>query len=487
MGTEPQESPEVDFKKFAQNSIDLLCVADTNGYFVWLNEAWTQLGWTLDELKSRPFVEFVHEDDVQATFDEVSRLADGLPTVRFTNRYRHKDGSWRWIEWNAWPDEDKIYASARDVTTLHSTAASAQRQVETLEVAERLGDLGHWRVTMGEEFLYWSPNVYRIHGRDPATFRPTIDEAIEAYHPDDRERVAKYVDTAIRERTPFDFRLRIVRPDGETRTVHSVGRTEINPATNEVESLFGVFQDVTEREQEHRDRAEDLERFAYAAAHDLQAPLRTMLGFADLLREELDDSASSETLGYLDRLANSAGRMQQLVSGLYRYATLFGTEQETQSVDLSELVSSIVAERHADLEPAGVSVEIGKLPVVLGQPAPLNSLFSNLIDNAFKYRSPERPLQIAIECSASGSEAMIRVKDNGRGFDMRDADRAFGLFKQLQPRGRDSGLGMGLALCRKIAERHGGSVDVESTRGVGSVFRVRLPLSSPVGTSDQAA
>ncbi len=477
----------MDFKKFAERSMDLLCIADVNGYFTWLNETWTQLGWTLDELKSRPFVEFVHADDVQATFKEVARLADGLRTVRFVNRYRHKDGSWRWIEWNAWPDGDEVYASARDVTRLHSAIAAAQRQVHTLEVAERLGNFGHWRVTIGEDTVHWSPNVYRIHGRDPATFRPTMDEAIDAYHPDDRERVAKYVDDAIQTRTPFDFRLRIVRPSGDIRVVQSIGQAEVNSTTNEVESVFGVFRDMTEHEQAHRDRAEDLERFAYAAAHDLQAPLRTMMGFAQLLHEELGDVATGETLGYLDRLCGSADRMQQLVSGLYRYATLLGSEQGTEDVDLGALIEGIVAQRHADLEPAGVAVKIGDLPRVLGQPAPLNSLFSNLIDNAFKYRSADRPLQITIESSSSGPQAVIRVKDNGRGFDMRDADRAFGLFKQLQPRGRDGGLGMGLALCRKIAERHGGSVDVESARDVGSEFRVRLPLSSPVDESGEAA
>lgn len=466
--------------------MDFLCVATADGYFSWLNDSWTQLGWTLDELKSRPFVEFVHADDVQATIKEVGRLSEGLRTVRFQNRYKHKNGSWRWIEWNAWQDGDEIYASARDITELRNALNMAQRQIDTLEVAERLGNFGHWRVTMGVEDLYWSPNVYRIHGRDPDTFHPKIDDGVGAYHPDDQQYVAEAVEQAITERAPFDFRRRLVRPTGETRIVHSVGRCEVNAETNEVESLFGVFQDITERERALRDRNEDLEQFAYAAAHDLQAPLRTMLGFADLLREELQGAASAETLEYLGRLTSSADRMQQLVSGLYRYAQIVGSEQPSENVDLSQLVQGVIAERHADLDPEEVSVEIGDLPNVLGQPAPLTSVFSNLIDNALKYRSPKRPLSIVINSVRSGAQTTISIKDNGKGFDMRDADRVFGLFKQLGPRARNQGLGMGLALCRKIVERHGGSIAVESTVDVGSVFRVRLPLT-PAHRSDQAA
>ncbi|MEM9189109.1 MAG: PAS domain-containing protein, partial [Myxococcota bacterium] len=447
--------PDLDYAPFTEESLDLLCVAGPDGHFHWLNEAWEgHLGWTREDLQARPFLEFVHADDVGTTQAEVARLAQGLPTARFMNRYRHRDGTFRWLEWTARPSDDGlIYASARDVTEHRMTLAESRRQLELLNLAEAIGRTGHWRVDLREESLYWSPEVYRIHGLDPSEFTPTLDNAIDAYHPDDRARVAAHVAEAIEQKQGFDFQLRLIRADGEERLVRSVGRPELGP-NGSVVGVIGVFQDITEQHQELRRKNEELENFAYAASHDLQAPLRTMVGFAELLREELGEDLSEEANHYLERMMANSRRMRNLIQGLLDFARTVRAGAAWTSVPLNELVAGVIESMHASIEEASATVTVGDLPAVSGNASQLESLFQNLLTNALRYRSDAPPV---VEISASKDKGRWRfeVSDNGQGFEMVHADRAFELFRRLEPRAKDGvekPLGLGLSLCKRVIE-----------------------------------
>ena len=470
---------EPDYRRFVRGSHDLLCVANTEGYFLWLSDAWTHLGWTHEEMKARPFMDFVHPDDVEPTVLALARLGEGDRITSFINRYGTKAGGWRFIEWNSWPEDGHIYAIAHDVTALREALGTAKRQVETLELAEQIGNFGHWRLEVGTQAVHWSPNVFRIHGHPVDGPQPTIEQAIAAYHPDDRERVQRYIESAIERKAGWEFRLRLLRADGEERLVHSVGRIEVSDTEQrQVTGMFGVFQDITERERALMQRHAELEQFAYAAAHDLQAPLRTMLGFLDLLAEELDGDASPEVHDYLSRLSRSAGRMRSLVGELYRYAKAVGTEARLEPLDLTALVESVVQERVTDLRAVGGRIEVGPLPTVFGVEGALTSVFANLIDNALKYRAPQRAPTIRIEGVEDDAFVQIDVADNGRGFDPAHAEKVFGLFAQLDPGGEEGGMGVGLALCKKLVERHGGTIRAASEPGRGTVFQLRFPRAA---------
>lgn len=467
---------EPDYRSFAVSPLDLLCVAD-DGRFKWLNDSWTTLGWSLDELKSRPFVEFIHPDDVPSTIAQVEKLKRGQVVVNFVNRYRTASGEWRWLRWSSRSVDDLLYASARDVTEFKSDLIARKRQVDTLELAEQLSNIGHWRIDLPTQAVYWSPNIYRIHGRDPATYSPTLAEGVQAYHPDDRQSVEHYVRAAMDNMRGFDFRKRIVRPNGEIRLVHSIGRAEAN-AQGELVGVFGVFQDITDRELELQRRNEELEQFAYTAAHDLQAPLSTMSGLLSLLRTDLDERLLEDVDEHVERLTGLASRMRSLVAELYNFAEVVGEMKQPEHVPLDELIDHILADRRDDLLEAEACVQRPHpLPVVVGAPGPLRSVFANLIDNAIKYRSDERPLQIEIDSEPADELCRIRIKDNGIGFDMAHAAEVFGLFKQLAPGSSERGLGMGLALCRKIVRRHGGDIKVEATPGEGAAFELTLPFA----------
>ncbi len=234
------------WERFAEYAADMLCVADTDGYFVWLNPAWEMLGWTLEELMSRPYLEFVHPDDQPNTDAEASSLATNRPlTLQFVNRYRRADDTYCWLEWSSFRAEDGyIYAVARDVSARIEQQLRQERLVRQLRQAEKLTRTGNWYVDLASEHVEWSPEVYRIHGR-PQSYTPTLADGIEAYHPDDRARVQECVERGIIEGSPWTFELRIVRPNGAIRQVRSIGEPEYDPDGNVI-GLFGVFCDITD-------------------------------------------------------------------------------------------------------------------------------------------------------------------------------------------------------------------------------------------------
>ncbi len=430
---------------------------------------------------AKPFVSFVHPDDVESTLSEIENLGSGKDAVEFTNRYRCKDGKYRWIQWNSHQQEGLFYASARDVTSLKQSLESAQREVHTLLLAERLGEFGHWRIDMraARPIVRWSPNVYRIHGLDPDEFQPSLEDGVKAYHPDDQATVAAHIETAIAQKRGWDFRLRLLRPSGEVRHVRAVGECEFDASGDEVTGLFGVFHDLTEMEATQRARNQELEQFAYRAAHDLQAPLRTISGFVGLLREDLDGEASETVDRHLAFVESGTARMQALIEQLFRYAKTVGDASVPEPVDMAAVARDAVVAFQAELSQIGAVVEVGALPTIPGRPGALNSVVLNLLDNAIKYRSKE-PLRVQIDCEPDGGSWRFRVVDNGIGIPPTHLERVFNLFERAASQNA-GGVGLGLPMCRKVLERLGGRIWAESGPGGGTAFVFTVPRQPEAG------
>ncbi|MBO6574118.1 MAG: PAS domain-containing protein [Rhodothermales bacterium] len=468
----------VDFHRLVDDALHLFCVAGTDARFYWLNQAWPELlGWSMDELLSRPFLEFVHPEDIAATLAEVEKLRQGQPTLKFINRYRTKDGSYRSLDWLCTPYPDgKLYASARDVTDRVAEQKRMREQVGWLEMAEEMGQVGHWRIDLATEELYWSPQVYRIHGLDPGSGTPPLKGGIEAYHQEDQRRVRDYVNRAIEKKEGFSFQLRLIRADGEERLVHSRGEVTLDPVTGDVESVFGVFQDITDRFQDFQRSNEALDQFAYAAAHDLQAPLKTIRGLVSLLKHDLKHS--DELTPVLDRIVESSTHMQALIDELYRYARLTGSREELTWVSLEGVVRDVCRNLTADIDAAGAEIKIDPLPDVLGRSTLLAAFFQNLISNAIRYRHPERAPNVYVYAMRTEEEHRITVADNGIGFKPADKAKVVRPFSRL---GRDKkGLGMGLAICQRVAQIHHGELEIDSEPGTGSRFTLVIPAGEMV-------
>ena len=180
----------IELDSFFDLSLDMLCIASFDGYFVRLNPAWEEvLGYTPAELMAEPLIEFVHPDDREVTNAKSEGLARGEPTLAFENRYRCKDGTYKWLVWKAAPTSDRtfIYAAAHDITERRAAEAQLQAQATSLAEAQKIGRLGNWEWDVGSDVVRWSDQMYRVVGLHPTDFTPAVDSVIQLVHPDDRD------------------------------------------------------------------------------------------------------------------------------------------------------------------------------------------------------------------------------------------------------------------------------------------------------------
>jgi Bacteriophytochrome (light-regulated signal transduction histidine kinase) len=222
---------------------------------------------------------------------------------------------------------------------------------------------------------------------------------------------------------------------------------------------------------------EDLQQFAYIASHDLQEPLRNITNFVQLLAKKYRSESDAETAEFVAYIVNGIQRMRTLISDLLDYSRVANIEQQEpfRDTDLNDVLNISMMNLHSAIQESRASVIRGPLPKVLADPGQLSQLFQNLIGNAIKYRARDREPRIEITAQRAGAEWIFTVRDNGIGIDPKYAERIFGIFKRLHGPGEYSGTGVGLAICKKIVERHLGSIWVESEPGRGSAFRFTLP------------
>jgi signal transduction histidine kinase len=262
-------------------------------------------------------------------------------------------------------------------------------------------------------------------------------------------------------------------------------------------SSFDQMADSLEQRAHERDRAErsmheyaaelersnrELQDFANIASHDMQEPLRKILTFSELLRTRYAGQIDERGSDYLIRMDRAANHLHSLINDLLTYSRVTTRAQPFIQVDLNDVARKVLSDLDLKIEESQAQVEVQKLPNLEADPTQMYQLLQNLIGNALKYHAPDRAPRIAIR-AASTENGLCRfsVSDNGIGFDEKYLDRIFLPFQRLNPREEYEGTGMGLAICRKIIERHGGSIEVHSTPGEGSTFTISLPVSHNPG------
>jgi signal transduction histidine kinase len=230
-------------------------------------------------------------------------------------------------------------------------------------------------------------------------------------------------------------------------------------------------------EQELSRSNADLEQFAYVASHDLQEPLRMVASYTQLLARRYADRLDTDAHDFIRFAADGATRMQTLINDLLAYSRVGTRGEPLQPVESDAVCAQAIANLEKAIEESGAVVTRAPLPRVLADASQLRQLFQNLISNALKFRGPERP-RVEIAASRNGSEWRFSVCDNGIGIDSEHAQRIFVLFQRLHNRAEYPGTGIGLAICKKIVERHGGRIWVESESGKGATFWVALPTAN---------
>jgi len=234
---------------------------------------------------------------------------------------------------------------------------------------------------------------------------------------------------------------------------------------------------VDDRTRDLRAANDELQQFAYVASHDLQEPLRTVTSFSQLLEARYKGKLGEDADEFIGYIVNSSKRMTDLINGLLALTRLRKQGMPTEPVSFEEMVADAQNSLQARLRDSQAQVLIeGKLPELAVDRVQFLQVIENLFSNAVKYRSDE-PLMIRVAARRSATEWIFSVRDNGRGFDQQYADRVFGLFQRLHVNEVPDGTGMGLAISRKVVERHGGRIWAESAPGAGSTFYFSLPVS----------
>jgi len=232
---------------------------------------------------------------------------------------------------------------------------------------------------------------------------------------------------------------------------------------------------IAERTSELTRTIGELEAFSYSISHDLRAPLRAINGFAAILREEHAERLTSDGDELLMKIETNASKMAQLIDGLLDFSRLARAESMSTEIDMSALVRAVAAELAGEPDSRKVDIVVGPLPPVVGDEAMLRQVWANLISNAIKFSAPRATPRIDIGGEARETERIYHVTDNGVGFDMTYAEKLFGVFNRLHRADEFPGVGVGLALTRRIVARHGGRIWAESRDGAGATFHFALP------------
>jgi PAS domain S-box-containing protein len=498
--TERKEARE-QLERFFTISIDLLATVHVDGYFTRVNPAWeTTLGWTAEEMQGKPFIEFVHPDDREATLAEAARIASGENTLSFENRYRCKDGSYRWLLWSAAADVEKriLHGTARDITRRKQTEKALRESDARLVASAARTRL---IVSTARDAFIGMDSAGLITDWNPQaelTFGWSHDEAFgQSMHnliipPKFREmhvRGLKHF-LATGEWPVLNKRIELsaLHRDGHEMPIEIT----ISPIPFGNSFIFSAFlRDVTERkraEENIMEAKEEAERanlakseFLSRMSHELRTPLNAILGFGQLLEMEDLPEHQRESASYI----LSAGRhLLDLINEVLDISNIEsgGMTLSVEPVSLSEilhdamnLMKPLAAERQIRLQSfVGEAAPI----FVIADRQRLKQVFLNLLSNAIKYNRQDGEVRIELQggdAVCPGGKLRIDIADTGIGFQPESLKRAFTPFERLGAEKTNvEGTGLGLALSKRLIELMGGRIEVRSEPGLGSTFTLEL-------------
>jgi PAS domain S-box-containing protein len=451
------------------------------------NKAAAQLGYSRYEFAQLTIGDIEAVETREQTALHAQRMLE-LGEDHFVTRHRSKTGEIRDVEVTTkvieLPGKSVILVMLNDITERKKAEEALKESQQDLNRAQAVARTGSWRLDVRRNELLWSDETYRMFGI-PKGAPLTYEMFLSIVHPEDRDLVDRTWTAALKGE-PYDIDHRIV-VGTEAKWVREKAELEVDEH-GVVKGGFGTVQDITERKQaeealQHitaelaRSNAE-LEQFAYVASHDLQEPLRMVSSYVQLIADRYKGKLDQDADDFIRYAYDGALRMQRLINDLLAYARV-GTRGGTfEQVNLEAVLVQALSNLEVAINENNAIITHDSLPVIWGDAGQLIQLFQNLIDNAIKFHGEEAP-RIHVSSGLRGSEWVLSVRDNGVGIAPEYFDRIFLLFQRLHPREKYPGTGIGLAICKRIVERHGGLIWVESKPDGGSTFCFSLPASLP--------
>jgi PAS domain S-box-containing protein len=385
-------------------------------------------------------------------------------------------------------DRSLVVAAVRDISDRRRAEEALRESEERFRKIFEEGPVGI--AVVGPDLRLQQVNAAfaAITGRSPEEL--VGRSFAEITHPDDVDADVELARRVFAGELPsYRIEKRYLRPDGEAVWV-DLTAAAVRDEAGGVRYGLAIVADISARKRAEAEReaamAElqrsnaELAQFAYLASHDLQEPLRMVAGYVQLLARRYRgrlDATADEFIGYA---VDGVERMQTLIRDLLDYCRIDAASRPFVDVDLGEVVSRVLSSLEPSVAASGATVEVGPLPVVRGDHVQLGQVFQNLLTNALKFVAPGTApaVVVAARLSDDGREWVVSVSDNGIGVEPRFAERIFGMFQRLHTRDAYPGTGIGLAICKRVVERHGGRIWVEPRPSGGSIFSFTIPAAA---------
>lgn len=499
---------------FAELTQDLLVVCDQEGTILRHNAPLKALfkgkeeglnGWG-DTIN---LLDLVHADDRPTFRAAVLRLFQdegaaslkhlGPQRVSIEARLQGHDGRIAWMDWRVQADGEHLYFLGRDITSAKKHERALMRRETELSEAQALARMGHWRWEVGQSELTWSLQIFRIFGKDPKTFTPTLDNLNDMVIRRDLGRMVQAFQRAILEKNDYDIEFRLQREGGEIRFIRCEGRCEMDQ-DGDVTALYGIMQDITEQrlyEQELKD-AKDAAEQAYAAksrflanmSHELRTPLNAIIGFSDMMeRQLLGPLGNARYLDYISGIRQSGEHLLDLITDILDMSKIEAGKYELhlETVNIGKVIrlSLHMMEGRAGEGNIKLKAEIDNDDLTLrADRRAVMQVLLNLLSNAVKFTEPGG--LITITCKAEEHYCHIQVTDTGIGIPSHKLHVVMRPFEQVSSAYNRSheGSGLGLAITKNLIELHGGTISVDSKLGLGTTVSFRLPYEAPSLSAD---
>ncbi len=489
--------------RFFNLSGDMLAICNLEGYFTQVNPAWERtLGLTPTELTTKPYLEFIHPDDRSLTLAEAEKLARGINTIGFENRYRNKDGSYRWLSWNvsAFPEQQVLYSIARDVTErkqaeiqLQQLAALVDNSTDFIGIATPEG-----------KGVYVNPAGCRLMGLE--NLEAALEtEILDYFFPEDKAYVRDVIiETMIRQglwRGEINFRH---FQTGEAIPVDYSAFAIRDLQTNEIVAFATVTRDIRERvamqqererilqrEQAAREAAEQANRikdeFLAVLSHELRTPLNPILGWSKILQKGNLNAKKTEIA--LETIERNAKLQTQLIDDLLDISRILRGKLSLNEapVNLATVIQSALETVRLAAEAKSIHIHTAKassIGIVNGDEGRLQQVVWNILSNAVKFTPKGGHIWITL--TQVENCAQIQIKDTGKGIKKEFLPYLFEHFRQEDSATtrKFGGLGLGLAIVRQLVELHGGTVTADSAgEGQGAIFTVEIPSTLVVNST----
>jgi hypothetical protein len=393
----------------------------------------------------------------------------------------------------AWFNADKVAyrfnGTLQDITIQEKAHTELEHARDRARMAIESANLGTYEVDLLTDELTTSDRFNAIWGLDQGLPRK---ELIAHIHPEDRAMRMKANRDALITGS-IDYETRIIHQEGATRWIKVKGVVSYNVQGDPLR-LTGVIQDITEQKTSEeiltlqvaertlalQQSNDDLMQFAHVISHDLKEPVRKVKVFGSRIVDEMGDRLSPKAHLYLQKIENAALRMSDMIDGVLNYSSLSATAEPFETVNLDEILQQLEHDLEIAIQQKSASITRHALPTVKGIPVLIYQLFYNLLNNALKFSrlAPGPVINVSFVSMEKGGFVRIAVADNGIGFDNSFAESIFETFKRLNSKDRFEGTGLGLSLCKKIVERHGGTISASGRPGEGATFALTLPVSN---------